>query len=207
MFNRTTSSYFTALVMYRPTASPLDDSFRSCGVQGFNIKQLESASAEKAINLLENGASSAASPIESARNSGSPLDYLIETKLEQWLVDHWDEIDFGRELRIYRENDEEVGQQYDTREVGIIDLLCEDEDSGELVVIELKKGRSSDQVVGQLARYMGWVRKNLAVQRDVRGIILAPDFDTRIRYAANAIPNTQLLRYQTRFEIFQEPNI
>ena len=45
-----------------------------------------------------------------------------------------------------------VGQQYNTGLVGTIDLLCEDEESGDLVVIELKRGRPSDEVAGQLAR-------------------------------------------------------
>ena len=130
-----------------------------------------------------------------------PLDRLIETKLEQWLVEHWDDIDFGQKLVIYTESGEAVGQQYDTGIVGRIDLLCEAEESNNLVVIELKRGRPSDEVVGQLARYIGWVKQNLANGREVNGIILAPEFDDRLRYAASAIPGTLLLRYQTRFEV------
>ena len=95
-----------------------------------------------------------------------------------------------------------VGQQYNTGLVGTIDLLCEDEESGDLVVIELKRGRPSDEVAGQLARYVGWAQKHLADGRRVRGVILAPAFDDKLRYAASAIPDTTLLRYQTKFEVF-----
>jgi RecB family endonuclease NucS len=85
-----------------------------------------------------------------------------------------------------------------------MDLLCEDTDKGDLVIIELKKGRPSDEVIGQLARYMGWAREKLAQGRGVRGIVLAPDFDARMRYAARAIPGVELLRYEVRFEIRPE---
>jgi restriction system protein len=135
---------------------------------------------------------------------GSPLARLIETKLEEWLVEHWQEVNFGSQLKLYEEGGQAVGQQYETHVVGRIDLLCEDEDSGDLAVIELKSGRPSDEVVGQLARYMGWTQRHLANGRKVRGIILAPEFDDKLRYAASAIPNSTLLRYQTRFEVFVE---
>ena len=184
----------------------LDEAFRSCGAQGFNIRKLESHSAEIVLEILNKSAmtSAEADHPPSIGSSGSPLDRLIETKLEEWLVEHWNEIDFGQKIRLYRENGEAVGQQYDTREVGIIDLLCEDEDTQELIVIELKRGRPSDEVIGQLARYIGWTSANLAKGRKVRGIILAPDFDTKLRYAARAISDTRLLRYQTKFEISPE---
>lgn len=86
--------------------------------------------------------------------------------------------------------------------VGRIDLFCEDASSGALVVVELKKGRQSDDVVGQLARYMGWVKENLAEGQAVEGVVLAPAADERLRYAAMAIPGVRLLRYETRFEVF-----
>ena len=138
-----------------------------------------------------------------ARRAG-PLDALIETKLEDYIVQNWPEIDFGSRLRLYVEDGEAVGQQYDTGEIGRIDLLCEDVDSGDCVIIELKKGRPSDEVVGQLARYMGWAQERIAQGRKVRGIVLAPDFDAKLRYAARAIPGVELLRYKIRFEIYSE---
>jgi hypothetical protein len=42
-----------------------------------------------------------------------------------------------------------------------VDILAVESKSKSFVVIELKKGRPSDCVVGQILRYMGWVKQNL----------------------------------------------
>ncbi len=175
----------------------LEEAFQSCGAQGFNIAKLQPESLAAISELVE---AREGPPIRRA----GPLDALIETKLEDYLVQSWSEIDFGSRLALYEEDGEPVGQQYDTGEIGRIDLLCQDVDAGDLVIIELKKGRPSDEVVGQLARYMGWAQERIAQGRQVRGIVLAPDFDARLRYAARAIPGVELLRYRLRFEISPE---
>ena len=181
----------------------IDEVFRSCGAQGFNIRRLEHHSVQQILPSLQGGVTQAltSAPLGTLAGGGSPLDRLIETKLEQWLVDHWGQVDFGSRLKLYEEDGEPGGQQYDTGTVGRIDLLCEDEDTGDLVVVELKRGRPSDEVVGQLARYIGWTQRHLANGRQVRGVILAPEFDDKLRYAAAAIPMTVLLRYLTKFEV------
>ena len=183
----------------------LDETFRRCGVQGFNICRLEPHVVEQARPLLET--SDVIASEGPPGPSGSPVDALIETKLEDWIVKHWKSVDFGFNAKLYREDGEDAGRQYDTREVGRIDLLCEDENSNDFVVIELKRGRTSDQAIGQLARYMGWVDTKLANGRSVRGIILASEFDAKLRYAARMIPRVQLLRYETKFEIHPEPSL
>lgn len=192
----------------------LPEIFRRCGVQWFNITKLDPAASRQALELLEGshtpgGAVEAvlqSSPVDRliAGPPGSPADRLIEVHLEQWLVDHWDQVDFGAPLQIYEEDGDPVGQQYDTESVGRIDLLCEDTSTGALVIIELKKGRQSDAVVGQLTRYMGWVKEHLANGRSVEGIVLTPDYDQRLRYAIKAIPGSRVLRYETRFEILPQ---
>lgn len=50
-----------------------------------------------------------------------------------------------------RAKDGMLGQQYPT-DIGPIDVLSVQPTSNSFVVIELKKGRSSDQVVGQILR-------------------------------------------------------
>ena len=172
----------------------LDEAFQGCGAQGFNIAKLQPESLPAILELVQAGEG------PPARRPG-PLDALIETKLEDYIVQNWSEINFGSRLRIYAEEGEPVGQQYDTGEVGRIDLLCEDIDSEDCVIIELKRGRPSDEVIGQLARYMGWAQQRIAHGRKVRGIVLAPDIDAKLRYAALAIPGLELLRYKIRFEI------
>jgi restriction system protein len=74
---------------------------------------------------------------------------VLEKHIEEFVKDNLKILD----LELY--NDEEgdrTGQQYDTFIIGRMDLLCLDEKK-DFVVIELKKGRESDKVVGQILRY------------------------------------------------------
>jgi hypothetical protein len=77
-----------------------------------------------------------------------------------------------------------IRRQYPTA-VGPIDLLARDP-KGIFVVIELKRGRTSDRVIGQIARYITWVIRRLASGRNsgVRGIIVGKDFDRKFEAAA-----------------------
>lgn len=51
-------------------------------------------------------------------------------------------------------------------------------------MVELKKGRASDSVVGQIQRYMGFVRDELAEKnQSVEGLIIALDDDIKVRRA------------------------
>ena len=72
------------------------------------------------------------------------------------------------------------GQQFDT-DIGPIDILAVEPKSNSFVVIELKKGRPSDQVIGQILRYMGWVKKNLCKDgQAVKGLIICHDPDLKL---------------------------
>lgn len=78
-----------------------------------------------------------------------------------------------------------VGRQYETT-VGPIDILARDKKSKGYVVIELKKGRAADKVFGQISRYMGWVKKNLAGNAPVAGMIVGTTIDDKLRAARDA---------------------
>jgi hypothetical protein len=71
----------------------------------------------------------------------------------------------------------------------------------------LKKGQTSDDTVGQIARYMGWVKKRLANGRDVRGIIIAGLNDRRLQYALESLPNVELFLYKVSFSLQQADQI
>lgn len=76
-----------------------------------------------------------------------------------------------------------VGQQYPTT-VGIIDLLGWQEARRCWWVIELKRGRASDRVVGQVSRYLGHVGRYLTRPNErARGVILARTFSERLQHA------------------------
>lgn len=81
-----------------------------------------------------------------------------------------------------------------------IDLLAVDE-SGGFVVLELKVSKGYDRVVGQLARYMAWVSKNMETVEPVRGIIVANCITEDLKLAASLIPNVELIEYEMHFEI------
>jgi len=96
-----------------------------------------------------------------------------------------------------------VEKEFDTREAGRIDLLCKDK-SGDHVVIELKRGKENDCVVGQTLRYVGWVEKNLKTK--ARGIIIVNEADASLEYALGPIKSTVALKfYKANFEIKERP--
>lgn len=90
--------------------------------------------------------------------------------------------------------DDSINQQC-TLDMGIgrTDLICNDKD-GNYVVIELKLN-ASDEVIGQILRYMGYIREKWAEKegKDVKGVIIAQAFDDQLRYAAKEA-NVRVLR-------------
>ncbi len=69
-------------------------------------------------------------------------------------------------------------------------------------MIELKRGKSSDSTVGQILRYMGWVRENLAKpSQRVRGIIIAREVDDALRYAVKYLQDVSVLTYKVDFKL------
>ena len=80
------------------------------------------------------------------------------------------------------------GQQYFT-DIGYIDILAQDE-KGNFVVLELKKGKPSDQVVGQILRYISWVKKNLCKEsQSVSGVIIVGEVDKKLEYSVGEVKN------------------
>ncbi len=133
------------------------------------------------------------------------MEFAMEKYLEEFIAENFDKIDFGDKLELYQdEQDEEItGRQYHTP-IGIIDLLAIDGAKKEFVVIELKKGKGSDVVIGQILKYMGWVKENLAKSgHPVRGIIIAKDKDEKLEYALKLMPNVNLFLYKVAFELIR----
>jgi len=81
---------------------------------------------------------------------------------------------------------------------GFIDILCRDE-AGQLVVVELKAGKTGPSVMGQVLGYMGDLIEDNP-DETVRGIVVAHEFDKRTFSAARAVPSVQLVTYSIQFE-------
>lgn len=134
-------------------------------------------------------------------NVEDPAAFAMEKHLEDFLVQNWAQTDLSKEYDIYAEEGEQVGQQYPT-DTGPIDILAISKDKKQLLVVELKKGRASDVVVGQILRYMGYVQEELVeTGQSVSGVIIALDDDQRIRRALAVTPSINFYRYQISFKL------
>lgn len=130
-----------------------------------------------------------------------PAAFALEKHLEDFLVANWDATDLGKAHQIYSEDGIKVGKQYMT-DTGPLDILAVSNDGSELLVIELKRGRASDYVVGQIQRYMGYVKDELAEpNQTVRGVIIALDDDQKIRRALSVTTGIDFYRYRIDFHL------
>ena len=128
--------------------------------------------------------------------------FALEKHLEDFLVANWSSTPLGRTHDLY-ETEESGGQQFPT-DTGPIDLLAISKDKQELLVVELKRGRASDAVVGQIQRYMGYVKEDVAEEHQrVRGVIIALDDDKRIRRALQVAQGIDFYRYEVKFALIK----
>lgn len=87
-------------------------------------------------------------------------------------------------------------------ETGFIDITAEDSEFVP-VVIELKTGVAGQRAVAQILSYIGSVMEEEGID-NVRGILIASEFDRKARAAAKVVPNLTLMRYQFSFQFFPE---
>ena len=136
------------------------------------------------------------------KNEESPISqglFYMEKQLEDFIISNWENTEFGMKYDLIYEDGVLVSQQYRTS-IGKIDILAKDKITKNHVVIELKKNQTSDDTIGQLSRYMGWVKEH---KKDdaVKGIIVAGKFDEKLRYAKTMVPNSEAFLYEIDFKI------
>ncbi len=125
---------------------------------------------------------------------------ILENQLRDFIVQNITEVKFYEHtLKLYIDENGRIGVEYPT-DVGRIDILALDEEDN-FVVFELKISRGTDKVIGQLLRYMGWVKSNLSNGKDVKGVIVALNIDDKLRYAASVINDISLFEYELNFKI------
>jgi hypothetical protein len=126
----------------------------------------------------------------------------LERYLQEFIRDNWDKIKELKDWDLYEEDGNLVGFEYNTGEIGRIDLLARHKTSPKWLVIELKRNQTSDQTVGQVLRYMGWVTRNLADAKDqIEGIIICKSSDASLGYALMNTNNVKLLLYEVDFQL------
>lgn len=132
----------------------------------------------------------------------SPLSaglFYMEKQLEDFIIDNWNTSELGQKFDLIYDEGVLVSQQYRTG-IGPIDILVRDKKSGNYVVLELKRNQTSDDTVGQILRYMGWVSENLK-DPNVRGIIIAGKYDEKLHYAQTLLPNIEVYLYEVHFSL------
>jgi restriction system protein len=174
---------FGAVVFPMPTLAEIDETQFQSFVEGSGFELAKSEEGEVYEDQAE---------------------FVLEKYLEEFIVSNFSGI-FKGELEIFIDEDGNTGQQY-TTDIGSIDILARDRRDNSLVVIELKKGRPSDQVVGQVMRYMGWVKKNLAQEgQKIRGLVICREEDQRLSYALEMIDHVDARYYKVSFSLSERP--
>lgn len=138
-----------------------------------------------------------------SHNEEDNLPYFsLEYQLRDFIASNLTTITInGQRLKLYVDQTGKDGIEFPTA-VGPIDIVATDE-TGAIYVFELKRANTSDRAVGQLARYMGWVRQTIGRDREVFGIVVAKTISENLRYAASIIPNVSLYEYDVSFRLNQ----
>lgn len=130
--------------------------------------------------------------------------FRLEKQLEDFLEENWNNTilyrDLGLEILTDDNTGEAIGRQYHTG-IGPIDFLCKNKKTSGLTVIELKRDKASDNVIGQLQRYMGWIMENEGKGIPVDGIIICQEADERLKYSLKATQNIRYYQYRMSFEL------
>lgn len=159
---------------------------------GEDIKQLLG-------NVGEPAAIAAASMVNTSGESAAA--FALEKHLEEYLVKNWETTSLGEHYDIYHDDENGIAQQFKT-DTGYIDILAVSKDKQTLLVVELKKGDATDSAVGQVLRYMGYVKSQLAEEgQQVRGAIIAASDDLRIKRALEVVDSVDFYRYELKFKI------
>jgi len=139
---------------------------------------------------------------ESAERKFTPIksSFALEKHLEDYIIHNWSNTSLNEKYDIFT-IDKRKAVQYPTRS-GPLDILAISKDKSEFLVIELKKGRASDEVLGQIQRYMGHVKKELAKdEKTVNGLIIALEDDKNLRDALAVAANIKFMKYEVKFNL------
>jgi hypothetical protein len=150
--------------------------------------------------LIEDSKNQALPEIGESNDSdadGSSKEFAFERDLNNYLAKNLESLEKG--LKLYQVEGFD-GIEFPAGGGRRSDILAVDA-QGEFVVVELKVSRGYDRTVGQILRYMGWVKANLAEGKAVHGIIVASDITEDLKLAASQIPGVRLVEYEISFKL------
>ena len=123
---------------------------------------------------------------------------ISERALEEHLETNWRATEFARlgiELASEAKHGLPCRQVLTPRNT--IDLLGYRAAAHEWWVFELKKGRSSDAVVGQVGRYMTWIEDQAKRSESVRGAIIVGRVDENLKASVRSNERLSLWQYDS----------
>lgn len=147
------------------------------------------------------------SPVADARTTQVAARFAIERHLHDYLFDNWSQLKLSSDWELFvRDGEPDAGYEFPTP-VGRIDLLAKHRREARWLVIELKRDRSSDAVVGQILRYIGWIKAHLAQAGEaVEGLVIAASGDDKLHYALSAVPSVSFKSYEVEFRLNDGPS-
>ena len=127
----------------------------------------------------------------------------MEKYLEEFLVANWGKTELGKKYDIFTDDGEVIGEQYQT-DTGPIDILAISKDRKTVLVVELKRGQASDKVVGQIQRYMGYIKDEVLEEgQNLKGLIIGLKPDQGLMRALSMCPNIEFCRYEVDFKLIK----
>lgn len=177
----------------------LSDKMNNCGRLGFNICQVEQTDYDAIVEW---------DTTQTPEFPISIMGSLLEEEVRRYIADRQLSKSVGRcyqRYTLFSDDSGRTGELYDTRAVGQIDLLYKNAERGDFLVVELKRTEdTADYAIGQIARYMGWVKENLAKGKKVYGLLVVRSASEELRYAVKAVSNCRLTTYEMAFN-FKSP--
>lgn len=156
--------------------------------QVFSFYTMYEIPEEKYNNLVQGKVPEEAEEKIEEQTEEEKTELYLEKYLEEIIARNFNGL-FKNQLELYEDEEGNTGQQFSIvgengREIGRIDILAKEPKTNSYVVIELKKGRKSSKVVGQILSYMGWVKENLCEEgQNVKGLIICKEGDERLNNA------------------------
>jgi len=121
--------------------------------------------------------------------------FIVGKPLEQTLGTEYSD------FKLYEDAEGKTGELYNIP-IGQIDILYQNRKTGDFLVVELKRTKDTpDSVAGQIARYLGWVKENLAKENTVYGILVAQSASEQLRYAVKSLKNCKFASYEVAFNL------